>query len=96
MDAARAFVLLAIFGLALLIAQRVSAAKLERKIDRLAAKLDALMKASGLEPEPPMKFSDRVRKAAAQGRRIEAIKLLRQETGLSLSDAKDAVDKLTG
>ena len=54
------------------------------------------MRASGLEPDPPLKFSDRVRNAAAERRQIEAITFLRQETGLSLNEAKDAIDKFTG
>ena len=38
--------------------------------------------------------SDSVLKAAAAGRKIEAIKLLRREQGLSLSAAKELVENL--
>ncbi len=82
--------------IALFATARTAAIATERKIDRLTAKLDLLLKANGIDPDPPIQFSDRVRKAAAAGRKIEAIKLLREETGLGLRDAKDAVDKWMG
>ncbi len=41
-----------------------------------------------------MAYSDRVRKAATAGRKIEAIKLLREETGMGLKEAKHAVEDL--
>ena len=40
------------------------------------------------------KYSDAVLQAVDAGRKIEAIKLLREETGLGLKDAKHAIDKL--
>ena|SRR5579863_6499632 len=97
MDASRVanFAILLIAVLALLSALRSLTANLERKIDRLATKLDLLLKANGIDPEPSsLGFSDRVRKAVADGRKIEAIKIYREETGLGLRDAKDAIDKL--
>jgi ribosomal protein L7/L12 len=90
------FAIWLIAALALLSVLRASTANLERKIDRLAGKLDALMRANGVDPDPPLKLSDRVRNAARGGRKIEAIKFLREETGLSLRDAKDAIDKFMG
>ena len=41
-----------------------------------------------------VEVSDGVRSIAESGRKIEAIKLLRQETGLGLREAKDVVDSL--
>jgi ribosomal protein L7/L12 len=38
--------------------------------------------------------SETVRRLAAQGNKIAAIKLLRDETGLGLKEAKDIVDRL--
>lgn len=38
--------------------------------------------------------SDTVRRLAAEGQKIQAIKELREETGLGLKDAKDIVDRL--
>jgi hypothetical protein len=40
--------------------------------------------------------SQAVLDALASGRKIEAIKLLREEQGLSLKDAKEAVERLPG
>jgi len=42
----------------------------------------------------PGSVSPRVRQLASSGRKIEAIKALREETGLRLRDAKDVVDRL--
>ncbi len=39
-------------------------------------------------------YSDRVREAVTAGRKIEAIKLLREETGMGLKEAKHAVEDL--
>jgi len=40
------------------------------------------------------RYSDAVLQAVDSGRTIEAIKRLREETGLGLKEAKDAVDSL--
>ncbi len=40
-------------------------------------------------------FSDEIIAAVDSGRKIEAIKRLREETGLSLKEAKDAIDALS-
>ena len=39
-------------------------------------------------------YSDRVREAVTSGRKIEAIKRLREETGMGLKEAKHAVEDL--
>lgn len=56
---------------------------------------------SGGAPEPtgpgtpiPAELQSRIRTLAAQGQRIQAIKMLREATGLSLLDAKNAVDAI--
>ena len=41
-----------------------------------------------------MKYSRAVRDATADGHKIAAIKLLREETGMGLKEAKHAVEKL--
>lgn len=38
--------------------------------------------------------SERVRQLAQQGKKIEAIKVFREETGLGLRESKDIVDRL--
>ena len=40
-------------------------------------------------------FSDEIIAAVDSGRKIEAIKRLREETGLGLKEAKDAIDALS-
>ena len=41
-----------------------------------------------------MQVSDRVLEAVDAGRKVEAIKLLREETGMGLREARDVVDSL--
>lgn len=41
-----------------------------------------------------MAYSQRVQEAVTAGRKIEAIKLLRNETGMGLKEAKHAVEDL--
>jgi hypothetical protein len=41
-----------------------------------------------------LEISDGVIAAVNRGQKIEAIKILREETGLGLADAKDVVDRL--
>ncbi|MEQ4725101.1 ribosomal protein L7/L12 [Nonomuraea sp. B19D2] len=43
---------------------------------------------------PPDELDHQLRSLVAQGKRIYAIKLLRQHTGMGLKEAKDAVDGL--
>jgi len=54
---------------------------------------------TSLRPEPLLNYdgtqvSDAVAAAIDAGRKIEAIKILRDETGLGLAAAKDVVDRL--
>ncbi len=62
---------------------------------RMQRQLDAIMKHLGL-PEPPASrpgaLSPQVAALIAAGRKIEAIKLYRQETGEGLKQAKAAVE----
>jgi hypothetical protein len=46
--------------------------------------------------EQNFSFSEEVIAAVDAGRKIEAIKILREETGLGLADAKHAIDSLSG
>ncbi|WP_067126969.1 ribosomal protein L7/L12 [Microtetraspora malaysiensis] len=48
----------------------------------------------GLTPPIPRDLQERVRALCAEGKKIHAIKALRDGTGLSLKDAKDVVDAL--
>lgn len=81
----------------------VDAIKLLRKIRGLGMKeakdaIDAHLAGdpAPLRPPPPMASSrslpEDVAEAMRQGNKIEAIRLLRAQTGLGLKDAKDAVE----
>jgi ribosomal protein L7/L12 len=66
---------------------------------RIEQKLDTLLASLGLGAGGPMAAGDdprmaEVRALAAGGRKIEAIKVYREITGLGLKEAKDAVDAM--
>jgi hypothetical protein len=65
--------------------QEIRLFRLERKIDALLKKLEVNPDA-GVDPD--------VLALAKTGRKIEAIKTLRDRTGLGLKDAKDYVERL--
>lgn len=46
-------------------------------------------------PMPSGEIDEDIRQLALNGKKIEAIKLLRQRTGMSLKDSKDAVETVT-
>jgi hypothetical protein len=62
------------------------------RLDRLERKLDLILGHLGLEYKDEL--LDRVGDLVAQGRKIEAIKVYRQATGVGLKEAKDAVERL--
>ncbi len=71
---------------------------------RVERKLDQLLGQSGLSDQvPPMQTLQTLGPAASssdvmqlirQGKKIEAIKLYREQTGVGLKDAKDAVEDI--
>jgi hypothetical protein len=64
-------------------------ARLERKLDALLGHLNVVY----VDPASPERLSEEVRRIANDpARKIEAIKLHREQTGLGLKDAKDAVE----
>jgi ribosomal protein L7/L12 len=68
---------------------------LERRINRLSrldAKIDALLRHSGVEFDEFHDVSADVREALERGETIPAIKRFRQATGAGLKDAKEFVD----
>jgi ribosomal protein L7/L12 len=77
---------------------------LRRRVEELERRVAALERAamhSGqvVSQVPVGEFHDgwisaEVRSLAASGKKINAIKLLRDQTGLGLKEAKDAVDRL--
>lgn len=77
---------------------------LQRRIDALERRVAALERAASVAGHPvaptpvggstEVVASHMVRQLALQGNKIAAIKLLRDETGLGLKEAKDVVDGL--
>ncbi len=75
---------------------------LRRRVQELERRVAALERALGGRPQhptgeltaPQSGVSEMVRRLAIQGDKIAAIKLLRDETGLGLREAKEVVDGL--
>ncbi|WP_043641682.1 hypothetical protein [Nocardioides alkalitolerans] len=77
--------------------------QLQRRVRELEGLVDELSRRLGVDPAvvqaeagmvDGVKVSAEVRALAAKDRKIEAIKLLRAESGLGLADAKRVVDQL--
>ena len=69
--------------------------KIERKISMLSrvdAKLDLLLKQSGLEYDPYKNLPPSVVDAVQRGKKIEAIKRYRESTGVGLKEAKEFIE----
>lgn len=64
---------------------------LKKKIDIIDSKLNKIAKQVGVPEEP---INDEIRQLVMEGKKIQAIKKLRDATGLGLKDAKDYVDNL--
>lgn len=82
--------------------QRISA--LEERLARVEGMLDSIFAQAGVDaPEPAdggvrringVPVSDEVIRLAGENQPIQAIKLLREQTGLGLADAKAVVDQI--
>jgi len=68
--------------------------QLEEQVARLAAALAAVERGTPTPPEtaPVLDQYAEARAAAASGNKIEAIKIVREQSGLSLKAAKDLVE----
>jgi hypothetical protein len=64
------------------------------RLSRLDAKVDALLKASGVKFDELQDLPADVREALERGETILAIKRFRQATGTGLKEAKDFVDEV--
>ncbi|MGI4791238.1 MAG: hypothetical protein ACRYFS_20615 [Janthinobacterium lividum] len=60
----------------------------EQRLARLESKINQILEHLGVEQEPAL---DKVQKLIVLGRRVEAIKMYREQTGVSLVIAKEAV-----
>jgi ribosomal protein L7/L12 len=63
-------------------------------LSRIDAKLDLLLKQANIKYDPYSNVSREIAEAVRQGKKIEAIKLYRQSTGVGLKEAKDAVEEI--
>lgn len=70
--------------------------ELKQRVARLETQLAYLLRSLGLGyPEPPAhEVSPEIVDLVRRGKKIEAIKRFRQETGAGLSDAKRVIDSL--
>jgi ribosomal protein L7/L12 len=86
-------VLLLVAFSAFTIVQRLDA--ILRQLELLQRKADLALTHLGIQPPPyHSPLSERVKELAANpAQKIQAIKVYREETGASLKDAKDAIDK---
>jgi len=77
--------------------QRVDLGRLERQLNQLQQKMDALLKHQGVElpPPPPSGLSPEVERLASDpGTKIQAIKLYRdQNPGVGLAEAKAKIEE---
>jgi len=88
------FVLLTFLGA---VSAKVSLADLQARVaalGRIEAKLDLLLKHAGIAFEPYANVPAEVRDAVEQGRKIKAIKLYRQFSGVGLREAKAFVEEV--
>ena len=72
---------------------------IERRLTELERRVGHLYEHNGIEPPPepePAGPSDQVMAYIAEGKKIEAIQQLREETGLGLADAKRVVEEIGG
>ena len=66
---------------------------LKNELFQVQGKLDALLRTAGIKYDPYANLSPRVHQAVEDGKKIEAIKLFREETGLSLADSKKVIER---
>lgn len=63
------------------------------RLGGIERKLNALLRHHGVDPTQGPSLSDRVKELAADpGRKIEAIKIYREETGAGLAEAKEVIE----
>src|SRR4051794_32302455 len=69
-------------------------AKQIASISRIESKLDLVLKQAGIEYDPYKNVSPKVIDLVKAGKKIEAIKTCRAETGVGLKEAKEYVEEL--
>jgi len=81
-------------GIALLFARLSAVERRLSRLSRLDAKVDALLRNSGIQFDEFQDVPPDVREALQQGETILAIKRFRQATGAGLKEAKEFVDEI--
>ena len=81
-------------GMAILFGRLAAIDRRLNRLSRLDAKVDALLRASGIKFDELQDVPIDVREALERGETILAIKRLRQATGVDLKEAKDFVDEV--
>jgi ribosomal protein L7/L12 len=82
-----------LFALGIFVVLVVSSAATTARIQSIERKLNALLAHHGVNPTQGLALSDRVKELAADPRRkIEAIKVYREETGAGLAESKEAIE----
>jgi ribosomal protein L7/L12 len=61
---------------------------------RVEAKLDLLLRQANLKFDPYQAVTQEIRQAIQQGKKIEAIKLYREMSGVGLKQAKDFIEEV--
>jgi len=85
---------LVVVGLAILFIRLAAIERRLNQLSRLDAKVDALLRASGVTFDALQDVPADVREALERGETILAIKRFRQATGAGLKEAKDFVDEV--
>ncbi len=82
-----------VVGGALLLVALGSWWTLTDRVGRIERKLNALLRHHGVDTTQGLPLSERVKQLASDpARKIEAIKVYREETGAGLAEAKEAVE----
>jgi hypothetical protein len=82
-----------VVGAILLLTAVASWLDTKARVGRIEQKLNALLRHHGVDPTQGLPLSARVKQLADDpARKIEAIKVHREETGAGLAEAKEAVE----
>ena len=64
------------------------------ELSRIEAKLDLLLKQANIKFDPYVQVSREIAEAVRSGKKILAIKLQRQSSGMGLKEAKDFIEEI--
>ncbi|MFL5244764.1 MAG: hypothetical protein ACJ8FY_21900 [Gemmataceae bacterium] len=84
------WLILAVLGMTMCVL--IVQGRAQDRLARLERKLDALLKASGIDLSAQM--PSQITELLRQGKKIEAIKLYRESTGAGLAEAKNRIEEI--